>query len=246
MVRAALVALVVLLACAASAGAAASPAAKLDRELQRLVTMRQGPMGAISIVQRGATRTVHRAGVGERRRRAPIRSTDHMRLASTSKAFSGAVALALVDKGTLSLDDTIAQRLPALPAAWGPVTLRQLLDHTSGLPDFTQDETFQATLRRNPHMVFLPHAMLLVLRETDPLQFAPGSQFRYSNSDNIVVALMAEQATGQPYDRCCARSLFTPLGLNETSLPDGFRLPSPYMHGYDNEGNPPDGPQHRY
>ena len=120
-----------------------------------------GPPGAISIVQRGAKRTVHRAGVGDRRTRTPIRGTDHMRMASTSKAFSGAVVLALVDKGMLSLDDTIGQRLPALPAAWGAVTLRQLLDHTSGLPDFTEDKAFLATLRRVPHMIFLPLAALL-------------------------------------------------------------------------------------
>ena len=92
-----------------------------------------------------------------------------MRMASTSKAFSGAVVLALVDKGMLSLDDTIGQRLPALPAAWGAVTLRQLLDHTSGLPDFTEDKAFLATLRRDPHMVFLPHARSLTFVENDPL-----------------------------------------------------------------------------
>ena len=240
MLRAALVALVVLLACAVSAGAAASPAAKLDRELRRLVTMRQGPMGAISIVQRGSRRTVYRAGVGDRSPRTPLRSTDHMRMASTSKAFSGAVALALVDQGTLSLDDTIAQRLPNLPAEWGPVTLRQLLDHTSGLPDFTKDQAWINTLQRDPHMVFLPHASLLSFVTTDPLLFAPGTRFNYSNSDNIVVALMAEQATSQPYDALLSSLVFSPLGLNQTSLPDGFRLPSPYLHGYDNESNTPE------
>jgi D-alanyl-D-alanine carboxypeptidase len=141
MLRVIVVACVALLACTASAGATTSPATQLDRALDRLVAMRGGPMGAISIVQRGAARIVYRAGVGDRKRRAPLRSTDHMRLASTSKAFNGAVALSLVDKGMLSLDDTIAQRLPALPAAWGPVTLRQLLDHTSGLPDFSEPST---------------------------------------------------------------------------------------------------------
>ena len=83
-----------------------------------------------------------------------------MRMASTSKAFSGAVALALVDQGMLSLDDTIAQRLPDLPAAWGAVTLRQLLDHTSGLPDFTKDQAFSATLQRVPTWSSCPTPLL--------------------------------------------------------------------------------------
>ena len=59
-----------------------------------------------------------------------------------AKAFSGATALSLVDEGVLSLDDAIAERLPELPEAWGEVTLRQLLNHTSGLPDYTATEAW--------------------------------------------------------------------------------------------------------
>ena len=243
MLRVLLLAFVALLACAGSAAAASSPAKQLDNALDRLVAGPGGPPGAISIVQRGATRTVHRAGVAKRGRRAPIRSIDHMRLASTSKAFNGAVALSLVDKGVLSLDDTIAQRLPGLPAAWGPVTLRQLLNHTSGLPDFTRPSP-PATLGATRTTIFLPQRHAAVLRGERTAAVPAELAFRYSNSDNIVVALMAEQAAGQPYDQLLGSLLFTPLGLNETSLPDGFRLPAPYMHGYDNEGDPPDGHQH--
>ena len=239
MPRVIVLACVALLAFAASAGAATNAAKRLDRALDRLVAMPRGPMGAIAIVQRGSARTVHRAGVSDRNRRNPIRSTDHMRMASTSKAFSGAVALALVDQGMLSLDDTIGQRLPTLPAAWAPVTLRQLLDHTSGLPDFTKSTTYLDTLRRDTRTVFLPHELLLSYVADQPPLFPPGTQFNYSNSDNIVVALMAEQATGRPYDALLASLVYEPLGLNETSLPDGFHLPAPYLHGYDNQGARP-------
>ena len=240
MLRAGLATLVAVLALAGTADAATSAAQQLDQAMVKLVAMPGGPAGAISVVQQGHKRTVHRAGVGDKRGRTPIRSTDHMRMASTSKAFSGAVALALVDQGMLSLDDTIAQRLPSLPAAWGSVNLRQLLDHTSGLPDFSAAKAYLTTLGRTPHKLFLPHATLLSFVAGDPLTFAPGTQFRYSNSDNIVVALMAEQATGQPYAALLASLVFGPLGLNSTSLPDGFRLPAPYIHGYDNEGNNPE------
>ena len=237
--RVIVLACVALLAFAASAGAATNAAKRLDRALDRLVAMPRGPMGAIAIVQRGSARTVHRAGVSDRNRRNPIRSTDHMRMASTSKAFSGAVALALVDQGMLSLDDTIGQRLPTLPAAWAPATLRQLLDHTSGLPDFTKSTTYLDTLRRDTRTVFLPHELLLSYVADQPPLFPPGTQFNYSNSDNIVVALMVEQATGRPYDALLASLVYEPLGLNETSLPDGFHLPAPYLHGYDNQGARP-------
>ena len=96
-----------------------------------------GPPAVVVVVQRGSDRTVHTAGVAEVGTDVEPTLDDHMRIASVAKAFSGATALSLVDEGVLSLDDTIAERLPDLPAAWGDVTLRQLLNHTSGLPDFT-------------------------------------------------------------------------------------------------------------
>ena len=74
-----------------------------------------------------------------RARRAP---RDHMRIASVAKAFSGAVALHLVQEGRLGLDDTIGQRRPDLPRAWAAVTVRQLLNHTSGVPDYTRSAGF--------------------------------------------------------------------------------------------------------
>jgi D-alanyl-D-alanine carboxypeptidase len=207
--------------------------------MKKLVAMKGGPPGALSVVQRDGQRKVHRAGVANLRHRTPLRSTDHMRIASMSKAFSGAVALSLVEKGVLSLDDTIAQRLPSLPAAWGQVTLRQLLDHTSGLPDYTKDKTLLALLARKPHTLFLPLGTVLSYVADEPLNFAPGSKYLYSNSDNITVALMAQAASGRTYDDLLPSEVYAPAGLIQTSMADGFRIPAPYIHGYDMTVNPP-------
>jgi len=230
---------VALLAFVPSASAATTADRELDAALKRLVAMKGGPPGAISIVQRDRLRKVHRAGVANLRDRTPMRSTDRMRIASMSKAFSGAVALSLVQKGVLSVDDTIAKWVPSLPAAWGPVTLRQLLDHTSGLPDYTKDKTLLALLARKPHTLFLPLGTVLTYVADDPLNFAPGSRYLYSNSDNITVALMAQAATGRTYDDLLASEVYMPAGLIQTSMPDGFRIRAPYIHGYDMTVNPP-------
>ena len=229
---AALGAAAALLAVAAPAGAATA-GDQLESELKALVAMKGGPPGAISVVQRGDERTVYRAGYADTAEKVPPRSTDAMRMASTSKAFSGAVALSLVDLGVLSLNDTIAKWLPTLPAAWGSVTLGQALQHTSGLPDFTTDSSYLAAVGRDPRGLVLPHMRLLDYVASEPLAFPPGTDYHYSNSDNIVAALMAEQATGQSYDRLLSLLVFAPLGMTRTSLPDGFRLPAPYIHGYD-------------
>ncbi len=99
--------------------------------------MRGGPPGAIAVVQRGEAREVHAFGESNIATGRTVRVDDRVRLASTSKSFSGAVALSLVGKGAMSLDDTVGGRLPGLPAAWSGITLRQLLNHTSGIPSLT-------------------------------------------------------------------------------------------------------------
>ena len=191
-----------------------------------------GPPGVIAIVQRGKLRKVHRFGVANLRNDQPMRVNDHMRIASVAKAFSGATALSLVSKGDLSLDDTIGQHLPDLPDAWSDVTLRQLLGHTSGLPDFSKSADFLAAVQASPEKAPSPRRLLAFV-ENKPLIFPPG--YKYSNSDNIVVGLMVEAATKKAYKRELKNQVFGPLGLISTSLPAGPELPEPFIHGYDND-----------
>lgn len=207
--------------------------------------MEGGPPGAIAVVQRGEKREVHTFGVANLKSERPMRVDDRMRIASAAKAFSGAVALSLVSKGELSLDDTIGDRLSGLPepppSAWSDVTLRQLLNHTSGLPDFSESGDFRAAvLERLRHPD--PPAKLLAyaydLNGGEPL-FEPGSEYRYSNSDNVAVALMVEEATGDSYEDQLKKRVYRPLGLKSTSLPVGPELQRPYIRGYDLSEEPP-------
>ena len=134
----------VVLMLAVSTASAGTPAqdadAALDRALRGLVTMPAGPPGVIAVVQRGDQVRTHTAGYADVETKRRPRATDHMRIASVAKAFSGASALSLVQKGLLSLDDTIAELLPSLPSAWGSVTVRQLLTHTSGVTELHSEE----------------------------------------------------------------------------------------------------------
>ena len=135
--------------------------AALDRALKELVAMGGGPPGVIAIVQRGPHREVHSFGVRNLKGDLPMRADARMRLASTSKAFSGAVALSLVSEGKLSLNDTIGERLPNLPKSWHKITLRQLLNHTSGLPNFTEDPDYLAARGQPQERASAPKAALL-------------------------------------------------------------------------------------
>ena len=126
---------------------AKSADAALDQALEDLVAMEGGPPGVIAVVQRGQHRKVHTFGVRNIKSGLPIRVDDRMRIASVAKSFSGAVALSLVSEGKLSLHDTIGKWLrELLPEAWWEVTLRQLLNHTSGIPDFSLEPDFREAL----------------------------------------------------------------------------------------------------
>jgi D-alanyl-D-alanine carboxypeptidase len=224
---------------------AKSADAALDRALEDLVALAGGPPGVIAVIQRGKHRKVHTAGVADLRKGRPIGRNNRMRIASTSKAFSGAVALSLVSKRALSLNATIGELLSGLPKppphAWAEVTLAQLLNHTSGLPDYlgTPDyqKAFLASLTKAPP----PEKLLTYAYDHDPhLLFAPGSRFNYSNSDNIAVALMVEAATGRTYESQLQKQVYSPLGLSKTTLPAGTDLREPFMHDYDVREDPPE------
>jgi D-alanyl-D-alanine carboxypeptidase len=204
---------------------------RLQRSLDRLVESRGGPPGVSVVLRRGKREAFLTAGVADAESGARFAPSKYMRLASASKAFSGAVALALVDRGVLSLDDTIAGRVPNLPAAWGAVTLRQLLQHTSGVPNYATLEFFQY-YTEHPHGPFT-HQMLIDFAADQPLQFPPGSAFTYSNTDNIVIALMAEAATSKPYEQLLSELVFAPLDLERTALPGDWELPKPRINGYE-------------
>ena len=219
-------------ATARPAAAAVSPETQLRQALRQLVAMPDGPPGVVVVVQRGARRTVYTAGVADLATRRPINVTDRMRLASASKAYSGAVALAIVSCGVLRLNATIGKLLPWLPRAWARVTLRELLQHTSGLPDFSANPAFQQRVQKAPRKPIAPRQLLEFVAH-EGLLFTPGSRFMYDNSDNVAVALMAEAATGRSYNTLLRTLVFRPLRLVSTSLPVGFRLPQPYIHGYD-------------
>jgi D-alanyl-D-alanine carboxypeptidase len=208
--------------------------AALDHALKELVDMRGGPPGVIAVVQRGEKREVHAFGVRNIKSGLPMRVDDRMRIASAAKAFSGAAALSLVSKGALSLNDTIGERLTELPGAWAEVTLRQLLNHTSGLPDFSKNKRFREDLLDSLKKAPPPEKLLSYVERKD-LRFNPGSRYHYSNSDNVVVALMVESATGRTYEGQLQEQVYGPLGLRKTTLPAGPNLRTPFIHGYDND-----------
>lgn len=135
------------------------------------------------------------------------------RIGSLTKAFTATVVLQLVNEGRLSLDDLAANFVPELPGPWRGVTIRQLLHHTSGIPDYTEQPDFEARMSER----LTPDA--IVARTADkPLNFPSGTQFRYANSGYVILGMIVEKLDGRPFADSLQRRVLRPLGLRHTRL----------------------------
>lgn len=217
------------------ARASATPggsAAELQIALDRIVVAQGAPPGVSVLVQRGSKREYFRRGLADLGTGLKPNPRLPMRIASVAKAFSGAVALELVARGKMSLNDTIGKWLPGLMPRARKVTLRQALNHTGGLPDYIRDPGFLKVFLRDPTRPMSPRKLISFVRNK-PLNHRPGTKYEYSDTDNIIVALMAEAATGKRYNRLLRQLVTRPLGLRRTSLPSGLGMRSPFFHGYE-------------
>jgi D-alanyl-D-alanine carboxypeptidase len=226
-----LAALALALPAAAQAGTEQADQ-RLDDRLRALVTMPDGPPGVSALVQRGKQLRFHTAGRAKVDSPGAFRIDDHMRIASVTKAFTGAVTLALVERGKLSLGDTIGKLRPEMPQSWHAITVRQLMAHTSGLPNYTATDAFQTYFPA--HLAdYISPAQVIGFAATEPLEFSPGAKYAYSNTGTIVLGLMAEKVTGRSYARNLNDLVVKPLGLSETTLPfTSPVIPKPFIRGY--------------
>lgn len=158
-----------------------------------------------------------------------LASDDHFRIASVTKAFTAAVVMELVEEETLSLDDTVEDWAPGLLAEGDSITGRQLLGHTSGLPDYTKDDGFIEAFVAGED---LPPQRIVSFVASEPLAFEPGTKYEYSDTDNIVLGIIVEAATGSSYEQELRSRVLEPLGLQATILPKGTAMPDPHAEGY--------------
>jgi D-alanyl-D-alanine carboxypeptidase len=201
----------------------------IDDTVRRLVA--DGSPGAIALVrtEAGTTRAV--AGLARITPRVRLRSVDRYRVASVTKTFVATVVLQLAAEGKLGLDDTVERRLPGLVPNGGSITLRQLLNHTSGLFDYDSDREWQAARLARPGRVWTPRELVGVATSHPPL-FKPGSRWAYSNTNYILLGLVVEAVTGRPLAEQLEQRLFRRLALRSTSYPTRTAIGGRFAHGY--------------
>ena len=224
-----------LLALPSAAQPAPAPPTTSPADLQRLLdaVVDTGAPGAIGAVEDGG-RTIRRvSGVGNLRTGQPPRPVQTFRVASQTKAFVATVVLQLVAAGKLGLDDPVSRHLPRLLPDGDRITVRQLLNHTSGLFD-PQVEVYQTL--QDIYDLRLEHwtpRQVVAMATDNGLLFPPGTAWSYSNTNYVVLGLLIERVTGTSVARQLERRLIRPLGLRHTWFPNRTAaLPPPRLHGY--------------
>jgi D-alanyl-D-alanine carboxypeptidase len=228
------VVLVSLLAVAAPAGADTAAAPSL-RQLAKGLNAAGSP-GAIVLVHDADGTKTGVAGYANLRTKERLRAGHTFRVGSITKTFVATVVLQLAAEGALELDDSVEQWLPGLVPNGQAITLRQLLNHTSGIYNYTDDEALFRSLVRNPLRLLPPAELVAVATKHRPL-FDPGTSWSYSNTGYIVLGLVIEKAAAAPLEQQLRQRIFEPLGLTQTSFPAVASMPRPFARGYLPPGN---------
>ncbi|WP_291051248.1 serine hydrolase domain-containing protein [Herbiconiux sp.] len=162
----------------------------------------------------------------------PVSADDHIRIGSNTKTMTGTVILQLVQEGKIALDDPVSKYRPDVPNGEN-ITIEQMLMMRSGLTNYTETLELNEALDNEPQRVWQPEE-LVAMGLALPPDFEPGTNYHYSNTNTVLLGLIAEQLDGKPLQQIFADRIFTPLGLDETSFPalEDSSLPSPYSDGY--------------
>ena len=201
----------------ASAADAQRPTrAALQRKVDSLVVsaLAEGPVAGMSVaVVRGRDTLVMKGyGVADVENEVAATPQSVYRIGSITKQFTAAAIMQLVEQHEVSLDDSIGKHLPHLAARWRGATVRQLLNHTSGIPSYTSAGPRWANRMRED----LAHDSLLAIVAGDTLDFAPGAQWRYNNTGYYLLGMLIERVTGRSYADDIRERFAKPLGLTST------------------------------
>jgi D-alanyl-D-alanine carboxypeptidase len=235
--------LVALISATTAAPALAATTSPVQVALDR-VTAQGGAPGAEAVVTDHGRVTETRSGVGDVTTGKPYPRDAVFRVGSITKTFVATVVLQLVAEGKVKLDEPIERYLPGLITGNGNdgrrITVRNLLQHTSGLYSYTDDLLATGDLESLRHRGGEPGELVALAVKHPPL-FAPGSAWSYSNTNYIVAGMLVEKVTGHSLAGEITRRITRPLGLRDTSLPGhgDERLPAPHPRGYVSLGGPP-------
>ena len=187
--------------------------------------------GAILIARDGKPIVSKGYGMANIEHAVPNTPQTVFRLGSITKQFTAMAIVMLQEQGKLNVNDPICKHLPECPAAWQPITVKNLLTHTAGLPNYTGFPNFAKTAS-----LPVTNADMFVLLKDKPLDFPVGEKYAYSNSGYFLLGTIIEHASGKTYADFLQEKIFTPLGMKQSGYDSPVRVIKNRASGYARQG----------
>lgn len=245
--RAIVISTVVAVAFVAAVGARAEPRLpeKVQAALESWLAERApvekatGIAAYVSFGDPGPAIEAFAGKVGRAPNDAPVSQDTLFQMGSTSKSFAAAIILKLEAAGKLSLDDTVGRWLPEYPA-WKDVSVRRLLNMSSGIPTYSETEAMSRNWAEAPNRVLSAQDLVKLAYPSATNNLPPTTGYHYSNTNYILAGMIAAKAAGKPYRDLVHELLLKPLGLNSTFYEDGpypAEVITRLAHGYFGESS---------
>ncbi len=188
--------------------------AELDRRVRAHLEDNNIPGGLVAVASRGRLIHLETYGMANVELAVPVTDSTVFEIGSISKQFVSAAVMLLVQENRIGLDDPIDRYLSVLPSEWLGVTVRQLLNHTSGIPDYEEIRSYDVyRFRLTPEEV-------IQIAHSRPMDFAPGTGWYYSNTGYFLLSMIVERIEGHPLGQVLESRIFGPLGMTQTRMAD--------------------------
>jgi CubicO group peptidase (beta-lactamase class C family) len=188
--------------------------AELDATIEAHLEQTNTPGALAAVVSRGDIVHLRTYGMANVELSVPVSDESLFEIGSISKQFVTAAVMLMNEEGRIGLDDPIHEYLPYLPSEWVGVTIKQLMNHTSGIPDYEEIRTYDVYRYR------LTPEEVIRIAHSRPMDFEPGTGRYYSNTGYFLLSMVVERIEGQPLGKVLERRIFGPLGMNDTRLAD--------------------------
>lgn len=222
---------------AAESTPATSAHASFDRIVEEALREQIAAGAVIAISEKGTTRLIRGYGLENLENKTPVTADTVFRIGSVTKQFTAAAVMLLAEQGKLSIEDPLSKFLPDFPRA-RDVTLRQLLNHTAGIHNYTAQKDFERAERQD----YTTDEMVgYIARMGKVYDFEPGTAWNYSNSNYMLLGAVIEKVSGQPLGRFLKTSIFDPLGLRHTAMDDLAEIVPNRAQGYERSKSAPTG-----
>ncbi len=209
---------------------------ELNKKVEEIVKKYDLPGAVVGVWFPGEDKWEFADGFADLKTKAKLQLMDHFRVGSITKTFVVTGLLQLVDQGKVALDDAISKYIPDVPNG-DKITLRQLANMTSGLPNYTKNKEWLDVFLKQKDKVWTPDELLKYAFSL-PNDFEPGEKFEYCNTNTVLLGLVIQKVSGMKLAEFLKENIFKPLKLANTYYPLNDKLPVPFAHGYAQE---PDG-----